>query len=92
MSQSIPSVIIPLPLAIQGHLTKNHARGPWICPHIKIVHGEGEAGFDKGWEVAKIQNEGRISIQNPFFSFIQSMKQNVLSVLRTVRYAVMFCN
>ena len=50
-----------------------------------------------GWEVAKVQHMiyhmGLIPTQNSFFSIhTELMKQNLLSVLRMVKYTVLFCN
>ena len=85
MPQSIPSVTTPPPPATLGHLTKSHARGAGFAQ----IHCPGDLGFDRGWEVAKIQHTGLIPTQNHFSVAIQSTKQNT-SVLRTVKYAVMF--
>ena len=90
MSQSIPSVTTPPPPPVtRGYLTKNHALGPGFA-HINCP---GEPGFDRSWEAAKIQHTGLIPTQNRFFSIhIQHETEFLLLVLRTEKYAVMFCN
>ena len=50
------------------------------CPgagfaHINCPRGP---GFDRGWEVAKIQHTGLIPTQNRFFGIHIYMKQNFL--------------
>ena len=57
MSQSIPSITTPPPWATVGHLTKIMPGGSGFA-HINCP-GEG-VGFDRGWEVAKIQHTGLI--------------------------------
>ena len=76
------------PPATPGHLIKNHARGPDFA-HTNCPRGP---RFDRGWEVARIQRTGLIPTQIAFSVFTQSTKQNLLSVLRTVKYAATFCN
>ena len=48
--------------ATPGHLTKNHAQGSGFAN--KLSWGP---GFDRGWEIAKIQHTGLIPTQNRFF-------------------------
>ena len=63
MSQSIPSVTTSPPGQSRGILPKNHA-GERGIGHINRPG----AGFDRGWEVAKIsQHTGLIPTQNHFF-------------------------
>ena len=79
VSQSIPSGTIPT-LGNPGHLTKSHARGTRICPH-KLSR--------RGWEVEKEKNQLIPGL--PYIAFSvsrQSMTQNFVSVLRTVKYPV----
>ena len=78
----------PTPPATPGHLTKNHAQRTGFCPH-KLCWGP---VFDRGWEVAKFDIRGLFLPKIAFSLSIQSMKQHLLSGLRTVKYAVMFCN
>ena len=87
ISQSIPSISTS-PRATPGYLTKSLPGGRVLSAQIVL----GGGGVDRVWEVAKIQHTGPIPTQNHFSRTIQSMKQNLLSVLRTVKYAVMFCN
>ena len=71
-------------------MSKNHAWGGGAgFDHINCSGG---LGFDRGWEVAKFSIPGLLLPKIAFSVSIQRMKQNLLSVLRTVKYAVMLCN
>ena len=86
MPQSIPSTTIPW--ATPGHLTKSYIQGTEVCSH-KLSRGP---GFDRSWEVTKIQHTELILHKIALSVSLQSMKQNLLSVLRTVKCQVMFCD
>ena len=83
MSQSIPSITIPSPppppRATLVHLTKNRAREPDFA-HTNCPQGLQNINI-RGW-----------FLLNRFSVSIQSMKQNLLSVSRTVMYTEMLGN
>ena len=88
MSQSILSVTIPS--GNPGAFNQKSCPGGRALP-TQIVLGGGGV-FDRGWEVAKIQNTGLIPTQNSFFGIHTENETEFAFSPKTVKYAVMFCN
>ena len=68
------------------HLTKNHAQGPGFA-YINCPGGRDLTGAGK---LQKFNIRGLFLPKIAFSVSIESMKQNLLSVSRTVKYAVIF--